>query len=337
MKKYIPALALFFLFQFVPLASAQIEANSKGSTHAKEQEKKDISYVDALVLGVVEGVTEYLPVSSTGHLILANSFLELESDEPIFTKKGKPIFDKNGEPYTMKALADAYAIVIQFGAILAVAFIYRSDIIKIFLGIFGKNAAGLKLFSNLITAFLPAAVIGLILADFIEKHLFDVYPVIFALAAGSVLMFVVQKIYDKRMKNSESFGTIDQMTFKQSLLVGMLQCLAMWPGTSRSMMTILGGYIAGLRASDAAKFSFLLGLLTLSAASFYKTMKDGYAMFELLSCGPILVGLVVAFVSAAISVKWLVNFLTKHGMIPFALYRIVIAIAIFLLIYFDVK
>lgn len=333
MTKRTLAVSILYIFSILGLFAQ--EQNLQ--TPEIPKEKHEISYVDAVALGLIEGITEFLPVSSTGHLILANSFLNLESNEPVFNEKGKPIYGRNGDPYTMKMLADAYAIVIQFGAILAVALIYRAELVRIFFGIMGKDASGLKLLVNLIAAFLPAAGIGFLFHEIIEEYLFGVYPVIIALAAGAFLMIFVQKIYDKRVKNSENFGTIDEMTVKQSLLVGILQCVAMWPGTSRSMMTILGGYMAGLRAADAAKFSFLLGLVTLSAASFYKTMKDGHAMLELLDCGPLLVGLLIAFASAAISVKWLLTFLTKHGLVPFAWYRIIIAIAIFALFYFDIK
>ncbi len=311
--------------------------NSSSEGKVDSEKKSDIGYLDGVVLGLVEGITEFLPVSSTGHLIITNSLLNLDGEEPLSTPEGESVLDQNGEKYSMKSLADAYVIVIQFGAILAVALLYWRDIADIFLGLFGKSKSGRKLLANLTAAFLPAAIIGLALNEIIEKFLFGVYPVIFALAAGAVLMLFVQKIYDARVKRRAKFSTIGEMTLKQSLVVGFLQCVAMWPGTSRSMMTILGGYLAGLKSEDAARFSFLLGLLTLTAASLYKTAKDGHAMVQILSLGPLLAGLLVAFISAILSVRWLVRFLTKRGLAPFAWYRIALALLIFLFLQLGVK
>ncbi len=297
------------------------------------QEKTDISYSDALILGLVEGITEYLPVSSTGHLILTNALLNLDADTPLSAADGSPIFDDGGNPYTMKSAADAYVIMIQFGAIAAVALMYRKSLLKMLMGILGKDREGLILMRNLIAAFLPAAIVGLILHDAIERELFGVKPVIIALAVGAMLMFAVQKMYDKKLFKSGVNSSVENMTLGQSLTVGVLQCVAMWPGTSRSMMTILGGYLAGLKPADAAKFSFLLGLITLTTASMFKTLKDGQNMLQALSAGPLALGLLVAFVSAALSVKWLIGFLTKRGLAPFAWYRLLLAAALYLLMY----
>lgn len=316
-------------------ASANKIEEQAAKKTSKINTKKDISYTDSLVLGLVEGVTEFLPVSSTGHLILANAFLELDSQEPLLDATSSPIIGKKGDPYTMKMAADAYAIIIQFGAILAVAIIYWKSILQMLMGLIGKNRTGLKVLTNLIVAFLPAAVIGLLIHNFIEENLFGVKPVIIALAAGAILMFIVQKIYDKRAQDSsKKYPTMEEMTVSQALLVGVLQCVAMWPGTSRSMMTILGGYIAGLRPADAAKFSFLLGLVTLSAASFFKVLKDGDAIVRTISIAPLALGLLVAFISAALSVKWLVGFLTRRGLAPFAWYRLILAAALCILLLF---
>lgn len=297
--------------------------------------KEDIGYADALVLGVVEGVTEYLPVSSTGHLILANALLGLDTDTPLCDSSGAEIYDIDGSPYTMKMAADAYAIVIQFGAILAVAVIYWQYLLKMLAGLLGRNPEGLRLLRNLIAAFLPAAVVGLILHDFIESQLFGVKPVIFALAAGAVLMLAMQKYYDKRQYAGKRYPKLEDMKLSKAFLIGALQCVAMWPGTSRSMMTILGGYLAGLRPSDSAKFSFLLGFVTLSAAAAYKTYKDGAAIAEALSFGPLAMGMLVAFISAAISVHWMVGFLTRKGLAPFAYYRFILAAVLIAALYFN--
>lgn len=307
----------------------------QAANHSASGAKTDINYADALALGLVEGLTEYLPVSSTGHLIIANAALGLESEEPLTDKNGRAVLGKDLKPYTMKNAADAYAIVIQFGAILAVALVYRDYLLKMLAGLFGRNPVGLRLLRNIIAAFLPAAVVGLILHDAINGYLFGVKPVVAALAAGALLMFGVQKYYQKREQSRADFTRLEDLSLRQSLVVGVLQCMAMWPGTSRSMMTILGGYLAGMRPADSARFSFLLGLATLSAASLYKVYRDGAAMAETLSVGPLAFGMAVAFASAAASVKWLIGFLTRRGLAPFAWYRLALAAALGAMIYFD--
>ncbi len=305
-------------------------------TQVAKADRPDIGYEDAFALGLVEGFTEYLPVSSTGHLILANSFLKLDSDEPLLDNSGRTVLNADLKPYTMKDAADAYAIVIQFGAIAAVAILYWQYVLKMLMGLLGRNPAGLRLLVNLVAAFMPAAVIGMLFHSAIEEYLFGVKPVIIALAAGALLMFVVQKYYDFKNARGARFVNMEDLSLRQSLLIGVLQCAAMWPGTSRSMMTILGGYIAGMRPADSAKFSFLLGLATLTAASLFKTYKDGAAVVQTLSVAPLAFGMIVAFVSAAVSVKWMVGFLTRRGLAPFAWYRLAVAAALGALMYFDI-
>ena len=336
-------LTVFFL-TFAAVLSAQVVNEiapdpsaipAETRTTAKPA-KNDISYSDSVVLGLVEGLTEYLPVSSTGHLILANSFLGLDDEEPLVDANGDAILNKNFEPLTLKAAADAYAIVIQLGAIFAVAIIYWESLLKMLFGLIGKNPEGLRLLRNLIAAFLPAAIVGLLAHDFIERVLFGVVPVIAALFFGAVLMVVVQRRFDKANAFAcTRFTKLSDMKVRSALLVGILQCVAMWPGTSRSMMTIIGGYAAGLKPADSAKFSFLLGLITLSAASLFKIVKDGDAVLRAISVGPLCLGMFVAFVAAAVSVKWFVGFLTRRGLAPFAYYRILLAALLAGLLYFN--
>jgi len=325
MKKILFVL-LFSLFSFSVFAEENIENSNV---------KTDIGFIDAIILGLVEGVTEFLPISSTGHLILADNFLGLDSDIPLKNSQGEFIIDKRaskkaGETvfFTMKNAADSYAVIIQIGAIAAVALIYWKTLLEMALGFLGKSRNGLMIARNLILAFLPAAVFGFLFHDLIGKFLFGIYPVVFALFAGALLMFYAQKKYKKFQDEKLD---LHELSSKQSLLIGLCQCVALWPGTSRSMMAILGGYAVGLSPVRAAKFSFLLGFITLSAASVYKMLKDGSTMVQALSVTPLLVGLVIAFVSAAISVKWLVGFLTTHGLTPFAWYRILLCAVILLL------
>ncbi len=276
----------------------------------------------AAVLGLVEGITEYLPISSTGHLIIASSLMGLDVD-----------------PATKRAVDD-FNIVIQAGAILAVVGLYRATVARLIKGLLGKDPAGFRLCINLLIAFVPAAVLGLLLDDWIEAKLFHLPPVLAALLLGGVFMIVLDFWRSGRLSapRFHTTGTRDvfEVTPKQALIVGSLQCIAMWPGTSRSMMTITGGIIGGMSARCAAEFSFLLGVITLCAASAYKLLKNlSHAhktgtpnMFETLGVLPILVGVVVAAISAALAVKWLVGFLTKHGLAPFGWYRIALAIVL---------
>lgn len=316
------ALIVFLVLLTGPTLWAQAEAPPPETLP-----KSDISYTDALILGLVEGITEYLPISSTGHLLLTNQLLGLNADTVLTDDNGAPIKTEDG-PLTLKAFADAYAIIIQAGAILAVVLLYWSRLIDMLLGVLGKSKTGLMLTRNLFVAFLPAVVLGLLLDDLIESLLFHPLPIAIALVAGAVLMLGVEAWRKKKPESVHPGQDLHELTIKQSLIVGFLQCVAMWPGTSRSMMTIVGGYVIGLTPMRAAEFSFLLGLITLSAASAYKAVTMGPAMLEALDPGPALFGIAVAWLSAILAVKWLVAYLTKHGLAIFAWYRIALAIAV---------
>ncbi len=282
----------------------------------------------SVVLGVVEGITEYLPISSTGHLIIVSDLLGL------------------GKTATQRSAVDTFNIVVQGGAILAVLTLYFPRVIQMIRGLLGKDADGLKLSINIIAAFMPAAVLGVLLNDMIEKHLFNTTSVITALALGGIFMIALDHKKFKAPRPDPDTGAdsdeqdegmdLTDMSIKQAVFIGFLQTIAMWPGTSRSMMTIAGGVLIGLRPKRAAEFSFLLGLPTLGGAcvySLYKTLSgDGPSMFEVIGWAPIAVGLIVATVSAAFAVRWLVAFLTEHGLALFGYYRIVLAIMLGILI-----
>ncbi|MCL4220973.1 MAG: undecaprenyl-diphosphate phosphatase [Phycisphaerales bacterium] len=269
--------------------------------------------LDAAVLGLVEGITEYLPISSTGHLIIASALMGLDS------------------PQEQKAAVDAFNIVIQGGAILAVLGLFRQRVLQMILGVLGRDRAGLKLAINIIVAFLPAAVLGVLLDDWIDAHLFYAGPVLGALLLGGVFMIGIDRWKIRPQRENSELVTgrdIAEMTWIDALVIGLLQCVAMWPGTSRSMMTISGGVLVGLKPRQAAEFSFLLGLPTLGGACVYKLAKDvtgdGPHMFEVIGPLPMIVGIVVATLSAAVAVKLLVGFLTRHGLTVFGIYRILL-------------
>ncbi len=278
----------------------------------------------AIVLGLVEGFTEYLPVSSTGHLILAASLMGLD------------------DPSTKQAVDD-FNIVVQGGAILAVVGLYWPRMVQMFKGLLGKDNAGFALFVNLCIAFMPAAMIGLLAKNWIERNLFWTGPVLSAILIGGLFMMVVEARIGGRIgppRARSTYKTIESVRPLDALLIGFLQCIAMWPGMSRSMMCIVGGYFVGLRPRAAAEFSFLLGLPTLTAACLYSLSKNLYRSHKegtdnlFVALGPVsvAVGIIVAAVSAAVAVKWLVGFLGRRGLAPFGWYRIALFVVLAVLI-----
>ena len=323
---HILALLLWLFFNAALPAFAEINPNSfldnSEQILQSEDHSKHLDYIDCILLGLVEGITEYLPISSTGHLLISNELLGLNSDIPI------------SDNYSLKEAAFAYIIIIQAGAILAVLFLYWKTIFEILMGFIGKNPKGRRLGLLLITAFIPAAVIGLALNDWIEKQLGDNFIAIaLALFLGGIVMLITEKKRKKAPSDrpQSKLENLDQLNFKQAFSVGLAQCLALWPGMSRSMVTIIGGYWVGLSPQKAAEFSFLLGLITLSAASAYKVLTDGAILTQTMPIQPMLLGILVAFISAIYAIRFLVNCLTRYGLTPFAWYRIVFSFVILLL------
>ncbi|MEX0331290.1 MAG: undecaprenyl-diphosphate phosphatase [Puniceicoccaceae bacterium] len=318
------SVALFCAVALVQSAVAE-SGDVDAALPLEEEAAEQLGTLDAVILGLVEGITEYLPISSTGHLLLTNSLLGLDSTEPLRGPDGSLLLTPDGEPVTLKAAADAYAIVIQAGAILAVLFLYWPRVWQIILGVLGLSPNGRRLARNLVVAFLPAAVLGILLDDWIESMLFSPLPIAIALAAGGVLMLGVEAWRKHQLPDADNVLDLHSLSIRQSLFIGFMQCIAMWPGTSRSMMTIVGGYMTGLSPTKAAEFSFLLGLITLSAAAGYKGISSGPELFLAIELGPLVIGIAVAFVSAAFAVKWLVAYLTRHGLALFAWYRFALA------------
>lgn len=263
-----------------------------------------MSWWEALLLGLVEGVTEYLPISSTGHLILTAWLLGMADDPELWSA------------------AFTFNIAIQAGAIAAVVILYHERLKSMVAGVFGRDAAGRRLALQVVVATLPAAILGPLAGDWIEERLNGPWPVVAALFAGALLMLAVAR----RQKGRAGEGaTLEELGTLHAFLIGCGQCLAMWPGTSRSMVTIVVALLVGLRAVAAAELSFLLGLATLSGATVYKLVGGGRLMFAEIGVTPFLIGIVTATVSAAIAVKWFVGFLNRHGLAPFAWYRLALA------------
>jgi len=267
--------------------------------------------LQAVILGITEGLTEYLPVSSTGHLYLAASLMGL------------------GDTAVEKAATDAYVIAIQIGAILAVVWLYPGRISQMARGLAGHDPRGLRLAINIGAAFVPAAVIGLAFGDIIKRYLFGVWPITAAWLVGGLAILVVARRLHSR---TVSGGDAADLSLVQALIIGLIQCIAMWPGVSRSLVTILGGVLVGLSVPAAVEFSFILGLVTLGSATCYELFKEGPGiMLQFGWLSPAL-GIATAFVSAVFAVKWMVVYLNRHGLEVFGYYRIALAVGVMVLI-----
>jgi len=282
----------------------------------KQPEEKKMNTFQAAIIGLVEGITEYLPVSSTGHIILTQKLLGIA-----------PTNEKE------KNIADAYAICIQLGAIIAVLGLYWKRFLKILKGLVGKDKEGLNLFINLIIAFIPAVILGLLFDDLIKSYLFQMWPIVFAWVVGGVFILYISPKTDPKLGKGKG---IEELTKLDSLKIGLIQCIAMWPGVSRSYATIIGGIVSGLSVAAAVEFSFLLGVLTLGGATVYEGHKYIGLIFSSYGYASPIIGLVVAFVSAVLAIKWLVTYLNTHGMQIFGWYRIVIGIIVAILILLNI-
>ena len=270
---------------------------------------EDLPLAQAAVLGVVEGVTEYLPVSSTGHLLLTERLLGM------------------GATPESRAAADAFAIVIQFGAIVAVLGLYWPFCLRMLRGLAGRDPGGRRLLVNLVAAFVPAAVIGKLLDERIEALLFGLWPVACAWLAGGVVILVFCRDW-RGDGGRDTPDLLDGLTVRQSAIIGLFQCCALWPGVSRSLSTILGGRVVGLPMRPAVVFSFLLGGLTLSAATAYKGLKEHEVLLAHIGPAAIGTGLAFAFVFAVLSVKWMVAYLNRRGLAVFGWYRLALGAAV---------
>lgn len=263
-----------------------------------------LSIPEAILLGVVEGLTEYLPVSSTGHLTVTQQLLGLTDTD------------------AAKDAADAYAIAIQAGAILAVLGLYRRRIGTALLAIAGRGpdpVGGRRLAVAIVAGFLPAAIIGFLLGDTIKEHLFGVWPVIAAWFIGGVVILAWPPLGGRRGR------ALEAITLRDGLLIGLVQILALWPGVSRSLVVIIAAATIGLSIEASVEFAFLLGLVTLGAATLYETLDKGGTIIDQFGVSAPIVGFVAAFLSAAAAVVWMVSYVQRRGIAIFGWYRIAIA------------
>lgn len=252
----------------------------------------------AIILGIVEGLTEFLPISSTGHLILVGDLLGFNDDK-----------------------GTVFQLVIQTGAMLAVVWEYRARFGRVLTGL-GNDPGARRFALNVAVAFIPAAVLGLLFGEAIKAHLFRPVPVALAFVAGAFLI-----LWAERRRHVVRIDDVDQMTWRDALLVGFAQCFALIPGTSRSGATIIGGLLFGLSRRAATEFSFFLAVPTLVAAGAW----DAWSNRDLFVAGDLgifAVGLVTSFVSAFLCIRWLLRFIVSHDFTVFAWYRIVFGILV---------
>lgn len=263
----------------------------------------DILWLQAALLGIVEGLTEFLPVSSTGHLILLIDILKFKGPE------GK-----------------VFEIAIQLGAILAICWLYREKLLKVAFSL-PFSAASQKFTLNLLAAFLPAAIIGLIAHGFIKEHLFSPLIVSIMLIIGGIAILLIEKF-----RPAPRIHEIEAMDWKIALKIGFFQCLAMIPGTSRSGATIMGSLLLGLDRKAATEFSFFLAIPTMFAATLYDLYKNRHDLTSESSL-IIAIGFLAAFITALIVVRAAIGFISKHGFKPFAYYRILLGGVMLALLY----
>jgi undecaprenyl-diphosphatase len=305
--------ALFLFLLLVPATLALAEDAPKfevGGPLEPAPATARMTIVQAVILGVVEGVTEYLPVSSTGHLTVVERLLGM------------------GRTTEEKSALDAYTICIQAGAIIAVFLISFGRIRRMVAGIFGRDRDGLRLLLNLVVATIPAAIIGLLLEAKIKQYLYGLWPVTAAWLIGGLLILLLAR----KRKGTEG-NLLESLTWQQALVIGLAQSLALWPGVSRSLVTMAGGMLLGLSVSAAVEFSFLLGLVTLGAATIYEGVKAGPEIIRIFGWVSPAIGLVVAAGAAFVAVKAMVGYLRTRSLEIFGWYRIGIAILVVFLIY----
>ena len=265
-----------------------------------------ILVLKAIIVAIVEGITEFVPISSTGHMIIVGNAINFKS-----------------------AFANSFEVVIQLGAILAIIVLYWNKIWTSVVEFFKGKPSGIKFWTNIIVAFIPAAVFGFLLNDKINELLFNPVTVALALVVGGVLMIIIEK----KFRSMDKTKSIEQISIKQSIKIGLFQCFALWPGMSRSASTIMGGWISGVSTVAATEFSFFLAIPTMIGAAALTLYKSGmnFSSGELIT---LVIGFVTAFLVALVVVERFVSYLKNKPMKIFAIYRIIVGIALLLIFKF---
>lgn len=276
---------------------------------AADSAQVDLGIGQAIILGLVEGVTEYLPISSTGHLLATNELLGLGGTE------------------ASDSALETYAICIQSGAILAVIVLYHQRIRQMVDGLLGRSAEGRQILIAVIVAFTPTAFLGAVLFPLVRDRLFGggLAPIALAWLVGGVVILVL----DRRQFFERGGYALSELSARNAAIIGILQAIAIWPGVSRSLVTIIAGVLVGLSLRAAVEFSFLLGLVTLSAATVYAALDGGGQLIDEFGYLSPLVGLVVAFISAVLAIRWMVDWLQEKGFAIFGWYRIGVGLLAF--------
>lgn len=273
-----------------------------------------LTILKAIILGLVEGLTEFAPVSSTGHMVIVDD-MWLQSEQ-----------------FLTKYVANTFKIVIQLGSILAVVVIFRDRFIEL-LGLRRHKGAGvhqpqrLKL-TQVLVGLIPAGVLGVLLEDYIDEYLFSTGTVLIGLVLGAIFMIFADRFGGKEPK----IQTVDQITYKQALAVGLFQCLSLWPGFSRSGSTISGGVLLGMSHRAAADFTFIMAVPIMCGASFLSLLKN-WQYFTMDALPFFIAGFISAFIFALISIRFFLKLINKIKLVPFAIYRIVLAALIYI-VYF---
>lgn len=266
----------------------------------------------AIILGLVEGLTEFAPVSSTGHMVLVDDMW------------------LNSQDLFSKPVANTFKVVVQLGSILAVVIVFKDRILNL-LGLnkvsSGDEAGNRLELKQVIVGLLPAGVFGLLFEDYIDEHLFSAETVLIGLFAGAFLMLAADWFRPSRPK----VETVDQISYKQAILIGLFQCIALWPGFSRSGSTISGGVLLGLSHRAASDFTFIMAVPIMLGASTVSLVKN-WEYFTIDALPFMIAGFISAFVFALLSIRFFLQMINKIKLVPFAIYRIVVAIILFFFI-----
>ena len=258
----------------------------------------DASLLTIILLGIVEGLTEFIPVSSTGHLVLAGELLGFSSEA-----------------------SGTFEIVIQLGAILAVIVLYYRRFTDVILGLLKRDPGAIAFTRNVLLGFLPSMVIGFLVYDAVKAMLHSPAIVCWALILGGIAILVLERILKHPRVHS-----VEEMSWKTALGIGLIQCFSMIPGVSRSGATIMGALSLGVERKTAAEYSFFLAVPTMLAASSYDLLKTG-ASLDGNAWGTIAIGFVVSFIVALVVIRWFIGIVTRYGFAPFAWYRIIVGAA----------
>ena len=265
-----------------------------------------ILVLKAIVIAIVEGVTEFIPISSTGHMIIVGDAINFKG-----------------------SFANQFEVIIQLGAILAIIVLYRNKIFNSLKSFFSGKSSGIKFWTNIIVAFIPAAIFGFLLNDKIDEYLFNPATVAVALVFGGILMIILEN----KLRHKGTIRKVEQISMKQAFKIGCFQCLALWPGMSRSASTIMGGWANGISTVAATEFSFFFAIPTMIGATGLTLFKGGFSFSngEIIT---LIIGFITAFLVALVVVERFIAYLGKKPMKVFAIYRIIIGIALLFLIKF---